>query len=143
MSNFKNIIFVDDDEDDRMVFSAVIHETYTNILYNDFKSAEEVISYLDCDFIMSPDLIFLDLNMPLKDGFFVLRALKKKERLKNIPVVIFSTSKNPSDIEKSKKLGAVGYAVKPSDIGTLMQVIQTAADKIIYAENPARNLMLL
>jgi CheY-like chemotaxis protein len=143
MSNFKNIIFVDDDEDDRMVFSAVIHETYTNILYNDFKSAEEVISYLDCDFIMPPDLIFLDLNMPLKDGFFVLRALKKKERLKNIPVVIFSTSKNPSDIEKSKKLGAVGYAVKPSDIGTLMQVIQTAADKIIYAENPARNLMLL
>lgn len=143
MSNFKNIIFIDDDEDDRMVFSDVIHETYPDILYNDFKSAEDALSFLDCDFIMPPDVIFLDLNMPLKDGFYVLRTLKKRERLKNIPVVIFSTSKNPSDIEKSKKLGAVGYAVKPSDVSSLMQVIQTAADKIIYAENPAKNLMLL
>lgn len=143
MSNFKNIIFVDDDEDDRMVFSDVIHEAYPDVLYNDFKSAEEVLNFLDCDFIMPPDLIFLDLNMPLKDGFFVLRTLKKKERLKNIPVVIFSTSKNPSDIEKSKKLGAVGYAVKPSEIGVLMDVIKIAAEKIVFAETPAKNLMLL
>jgi CheY-like chemotaxis protein len=143
MSNFKNIIFVDDDEDDRMVFRDMIQELYPEVLYNEFSSAEEVLSYLDCDYILCPDLVFLDINMPLKDGFHVLRNIKKKERLKNIPVVIFSTSKNPADMEKAKKLGAVGFAVKPSEISTFTEVIKTAADKILFAASPAKNLIMM
>ncbi len=143
MCNFKNIVFVDDDEDDRMVFREILQRVYPEIIYNDFDGAEEALSFLECEFIMQPDLIFLDINMPVKDGFFMLRSLKKKERLKSVPVVVFSTSKNPTDMEKAKKLGAVGYAVKPSEIAGIMDVIKTASEKIIYSDNPAKNLMIL
>ena len=143
MCNFKNIVFVDDDEDDRMVFREILQRVYPEIIYNDFDGAEEALSFLECEFIMQPDLIFLDINMPVKDGFFMLRSLKKKERLKSVPVVVFSTSKNPADMEKAKKLGAVGYAVKPAEIAGIMDVIKTASEKIIYSDNPAKNLMIL
>lgn len=143
MSNYKNIVFIDDDEDDRMVFGDVIRKLYPEMLYNDFSNAEDAISYLECDVIMSPDVVFLDINMPLKDGFYVLRNIKKKERLKNIPVIMFSTSKNPADMEKAKKLGAVGFAVKPSEISVLSSVIKTAADKILFSSSPAKNLIMM
>lgn len=59
-----------------------------------------------------PDLILLDLIMPEKDGFELLRQVKKSKKLKDIPVLILSNLGQDSDIEKGKKLGAVDYLVK-------------------------------
>jgi len=61
-----------------------------------------------------PDLILLDLMLPVIDGFTVLKILKKDTQTKKIPVIVFSNLAQPSDIEQAKKLGAIDYIVKAS-----------------------------
>jgi DNA-binding response OmpR family regulator len=61
---------------------------------------------------IKPKLVLLDLIMPRKNGFEVLKIAKEDEELKNIPIIIFSNLAQESDIEKGKKLGAVDYIVK-------------------------------
>lgn len=63
-----------------------------------------------------PGLILLDLNMPGLDGRDVLQQIKQNEALKVIPVVIFTTSSNPKDIETCYQYGANSYLIKPMDI---------------------------
>ncbi|MBI5046075.1 MAG: response regulator [Candidatus Niyogibacteria bacterium] len=61
---------------------------------------------------ITPNLILLDIIMPLKNGFEVLSELKSDDRLKNVPVIILSNLGQDSDIKKGKELGAVDYMVK-------------------------------
>jgi CheY-like chemotaxis protein len=143
MSNFKNMMLVDDDEDDRMVFRDILHSVYPDIIFNDFSSADALLTFLECDFIMKPDLIFMDVNMPVKDGFYILKYLRKREHLRDIPVIMFSTSSDPEDIEKARKLGAVGYAVKPAEISKLIDIIKIVSDRVLYTTSPDENLVLL
>jgi chemotaxis family two-component system response regulator Rcp1 len=70
-----------------------------------------------------PDLIFLDLNLPKKSGREVLEEIKADEKLKTIPVVIFSTSSAPQDIRRAYELHANCYVTKPADLDELFQAI--------------------
>ena len=60
-----------------------------------------------------PDFIILDIKLPIKDGFEVLREIKKNTRLKTIPIVLLTTSGTESEIEKGYKLGANSFVIKP------------------------------
>jgi two-component system, chemotaxis family, response regulator Rcp1 len=71
-----------------------------------------------------PDLILLDLNLPKKDGWDVLREVKESDALKSIPVVILTTSASPVDIERSYKMHANCYIIKPIDLQGFIKVIQ-------------------
>ncbi len=75
-----------------------------------------------------PSIIVLDLNLPGTDGREVLRRLKQDEHLKSIPIVVFTTSNNPKDIEDCYQLGVNSYIVKPIDIQQLKQDIQSIVD---------------
>lgn len=75
-----------------------------------------------------PDLILLDLNMPKMDGRQVLAEIKKDPKLKNIPVIILTTSKAEQDILKSYDLHANCYIVKPVDLWQFNMVVQTIKD---------------
>jgi len=75
-----------------------------------------------------PDLILLDLNMPKMDGRQVLAEIKKDPTLKNIPVIILTTSKAEQDILKSYNLHANCYIVKPVDLWQFNTVVQTIKD---------------
>lgn len=66
-----------------------------------------------------PSLIMLDLNLPGTDGREVLRELKQDPTLKTIPVVVFTTSSDPKDIETCYRYGVNSYLVKPMDVGQL------------------------
>lgn len=63
----------------------------------------------------NPALVLLDLKMPKVDGLEVLRQIKSDARLKNIPVVMFTSSREPADVRRSYLLGANAYVVKPVD----------------------------
>jgi CheY-like chemotaxis protein len=75
-----------------------------------------------------PDLVLLDLNLPKCDGREVLRCLKEDETLRQIPVVILTTSEAEQDIEQTYELNANCYITKPVDLDDFMQVVRTVED---------------
>lgn len=124
-----NILLADDDIDDRFFFSKALKEipllTHLTVVHD----GEELMNYLEKNLNNIPDILFLDLSMPRKTGFECLYEIKDNEKLKDIPVVMFSTS-FPSDntyeqgmIETLKKIGAHDYIRKPSDFTLLKELI--------------------
>jgi len=84
--------------------------------------------YADPQSAPRPGLILLDLNLPGTDGREVLRKIKQDETLKLIPVVVFTTSNNPKDIEACYRQGVNSYIVKPMDFNRLKRSIQILID---------------
>lgn len=76
--------------------------------------------------IVLPQLIFLDLNMPIKNGLECLKEIRSDEKLKNISIAIYSTSNNQKDIENTFTYGANVYITKPSDFNTLKNLLEKA-----------------
>jgi CheY-like chemotaxis protein len=77
-----------------------------------------------------PMVIFLDLNMPKMDGRECLKEIKNNDRLKDIPVVIYTTSSHLRDIEETRNLGAKGFISKPSSLVELHTVLNAIAESI-------------
>ena len=84
--------------------------------------------YSDPETAPRPGLILLDLNLPGNDGREVLRRIKQDDNLKSVPVVIFTTSNNPKDIEACYRQGVNGYIIKPMDFSLLKRSIQTLVE---------------
>lgn len=116
MSNYYQILVVDDDQDDHLIlldfFKDASKENFIKFIDNG-KKAIEFLERLPEDAPL-PKLIVLDLNMPILNGTQTLLYLKQSLRLKNIPVIIFSTSENENEKRKCLSFGAVDYLVKPS-----------------------------
>jgi CheY-like chemotaxis protein len=115
----------DDDADDRFLVQAAFQD---NSLFNPllfFEDGEQLLDYLlaDQENERSPNLIFLDLNMPKLDGREVLKVLRNNDRWTNVPIIIFSTSNAPDDVHTAYELGANCYVVKPSSYESLKEVI--------------------
>lgn len=123
----KKILLADDDDDDRLLFMDVLreysHESTLTVAYN----GEHLMNILRSD--GPPDVLFLDLNMPLKNGIECLDEIRGDEKLKQLPVVIFSTSSHPGTINKMYDNGAHLYVRKPNDFGTLRRVIHAVLGK--------------
>ncbi|MBD2532413.1 response regulator [Nostoc flagelliforme FACHB-838] len=81
-------------------------------------------SYVKRESLPRPGLIVLDLNLPGTDGREVLRRIKQDDKLKMIPVVVFTTSNNPKDIEVCYRYGVNSYIVKPINFAQLKRNIQ-------------------
>lgn len=111
------ILLVDDDIDDRLLFMEAVHTTgaFVNCLTTD--SCKQAITILKDG--MLPDIIFVDINMPVDDGFECLRQIKKNLSWKHLPVIVYSTSNNDMDIRKAEDMGAAGYFKKPGDFTEL------------------------
>lgn len=84
--------------------------------------------YIDLAKAPRPSIILLDLNLPGTDGREVLEQLKQDNALKTIPVVVFTTSSNPKDIEVCYQYGVNGYIVKPIDVNKLRRTLQIFID---------------
>jgi len=121
---FKNATFflIDDDEDDRELFQLALQETNAGVNYVSAQSGYEALEMLEKGEVV-PDYIFLDLNMPQMSGRECLAELKQKINSAAIPVIIFSTSSDPRDIEDTKKLGAADFITKPSKISELTHLL--------------------
>ena len=93
-------------------------------------------SYANPGLAPRPSAILLDLNLPGTDGREVLRQLKKDEGLKQIPVVVFTTSDNPADIEYCYRMGANGYLLKPVDLIALKRTVEAFTNYWLSANLP-------
>ena len=119
-----NIALADDDEDDRMIFNEVIEELDMKTKLSLFKNGQELMDYLRLPNIVLPNLIFLDLNMPVKNGMQCLLEIRQNPALKDLAIAIYSTSSSEKDIEETFVNGANIYINKPTNFGTLRGVIE-------------------
>lgn len=114
------IFYADDDVDDLDFFKEVTTEINQPVSL--FEEGEKLLKQLHNP-PPKASVIFLDLNMPVKSGFDVLKEIKATPAIENIPVVILTTSTSPADIEMSKNLGAKLYIRKPTNVGGLRKAI--------------------
>ena len=119
-----NIALADDDEDDRMIFEEVIDELAIKTKLSLFKDGQELMDYLSLPNIVLPNLIFLDLNMPIKNGMQCLKEIRQNSTLKNLAIAIYSTSSSEKDIEETFVNGANIYINKPTNFSNLRDVIE-------------------
>src|SRR4051794_7570586 len=109
------ILMIDDDMEDRMLMQDMFSEIGAPEVAHYEDSGEAALSYLDeLSRNELPSVIVLDLNMPKLNGTQILRILKESEKLKDITVIIYSTSVNHIEKEQTLKLGAHSYVIKPS-----------------------------
>lgn len=125
----QHILMADDDADDRFLVQAAFEDNRIDQKLLFFEDGEQLLDHLRDDSIKGiTRFILLDLNMPKRDGRDVLRTLKADKKLSTIPIIVFSTSKAPDDINSSYRLGANSYVVKPSSYEHLKEVIQKISD---------------
>jgi CheY-like chemotaxis protein len=117
MAATKRIILIDDDPDDQLFFRDAIEMVHPELLCELASSCQEAFRQLEEP--PKPEFIFMDLNMPVMNGFDCLAYLKNQEGYRDIPVIIFSTSKNPQDINRTRRLGARYFVTKPDDFNVL------------------------
>ena len=118
---YKNILQIDDDSDDCELFMEAL-EAVSDATYTAMYNPVEALRKLRQKEIM-PDIIFLDLNMPIMSGLEFLTEIKKEEVLKEIPIIIFSTSQLDDIIREAKALGAYDFISKPNNFNDLKRIL--------------------
>lgn len=109
---YNSILLIDDDEDDRDFFLEVIENIYPSASCEIARNGREGLDMLfDADNL--PDIIFLDLNMPLMNGKQFLANIKQDSQLQQIPIVILSTSSDARTITELLDMGAIHFITKP------------------------------
>lgn len=118
----RHILIADDDEDDRMLFSDALQQVSQSIRLSMAADGVELLAMLKAEGGL-PDVIFLDLNMPAKNGFDSLREIKRDPDLQRLPVIVFTTSANHHTVDQLFALGARYYVQKPTDFDVLKNLI--------------------
>ncbi len=119
-----NIALADDDDDDRLFFQEAIDVVSIRTKLSLFKNGQELMDYLNLPNVIVPNLVFLDLNMPVKNGMQCLREIRANPRLKNVSIAIYSTSSSEKDIEETFVNGANIYINKPNNFQDLREVVE-------------------
>src|SRR4051812_48627963 len=110
---YKRILLIDDDEDDQNFFVEAVDALSLSAVVTILDNGVEALKRLSAKQLVA-DLIFLDLNMPLMNGHEFLTTIRKDPLLKNIPIIIFSTSGSAKTIQSTKDLGAMDFIHKPT-----------------------------
>ena len=114
---------IDDDIDDQEVFLSVVEEVAPPIRCYTASNGQEAIDKLSSEEV-KPDLIFLDLNMPLMNGKQFLKACHSLDRCRDIPVIILTTTADRRSMEETRLLGARDYITKPDKFSAWSTIIK-------------------
>ncbi len=121
------IFYTDDDEDDIYFFSDAVNLIEKKIILQTQRSADELINSLQNSDTL-PQVVFIDLNMPGKNGFDALTEIRQIARFKTLPIIIFSTSNTDTSIDVARMLGASMYMTKPNSFIKLQEAISFVID---------------
>ncbi|ASO07885.1 response regulator [Arenibacter algicola] len=117
-----NIFLADDDEDDRELFMDALSELPIETSVKQFENGVDLMAELYSG-NPKPDTIFLDLRMPLMDGFECLTDIRSIPELSKIQIIIYSTSFNQNEVDQLKEAGANLYIKKPNSYNQLKTVL--------------------
>ncbi len=132
MKDSVTILLADDDEEDRMLTRDALKESKVPNELRTVSDGEELLDYLlrrgrytNPESSPRPALILLDLNMPKKDGREAIKEIKEHAEIRQIPIVVLTTSKADEDIFKTYQLGVSSYITKPVSFTALVDVMKT------------------
>jgi CheY-like chemotaxis protein len=139
----KPLLVVEDSNEDYKILQRLMRQMCVqNPIYR-CTSGDEVLDFLNQEesdrlkeSALRPSVILLDLNLPGIDGRDILEKLKENRSLREIPIVVFTTSSNPKDIEYCYQKGANGYLIKPMDAQELKKTVQAFVDYWLEVNTP-------
>ena len=134
------ILYVEDDDSAFALFQMVLEETDPSVQLCRASDGDQALALLQNSVadeqITRPDLILLDINLPGKNGFEILRILKRTESLRSIPVIMFTTSADRNDRDNSLALGAHEFVTKPPTLDRLVEFVK-AFTRLPYGPSEA------
>jgi CheY-like chemotaxis protein len=134
-----NVLLADDDSDDCAFFKEALEELPLSTNFTMVHDGDKLMQVLNNETNHLPDVLFLDINMPRKNGFECLLEIRQNKHLKNLPVVMYSTTSSRDTISSLFKSGAFVYIHKPRDFSEIKRVIQhainMATEKLVSANN--------
>ncbi len=117
----KVVLLVEDDEDNRDLVAFVIARSRMDV---ELVLAENGQEALDKSFAKPPDLILMDMQMPVMDGWQAVPILKADDRTKNVPIIAFTAQAKPEDKARAREMGCIDYYTKPMDPEELLALVQ-------------------
>jgi response regulator RpfG family c-di-GMP phosphodiesterase len=138
----KHIFYTDDDEDDQELFRGALTEVDAELELITTDDGDTLLELLACPPPV-PRIIFLDLNMPRRDGFDILQKIREDQSCDTYPVVVFSTSSDASSVDRTREMGANLFVAKPRTYNGMKQAILTCVnmDWAVLAETKHDYLM--
>src|ERR1700754_352952 len=120
-------LLADDDKDDREMFTEALADLDPGIVCHNAEDGRQALKLLSED-KEDPSIIFLDINMPVMNGWDLLKNLKSDTQLTHIPVVVYSTSSRATDREIARSLGAMCFVTKPDSfkmVKSMLEIVVT------------------
>ena len=134
-----HILLADDDETDRLLFEEALRELVIKTIVETVNNGEQLMALLSAKDAKIPDLLFLDLNMPQKNGMECLKEIRGDKKFKEMSILIYSTSNSEKDMEETFLHGANVYINKPNNFNALKQVLEKAVTAAYYYQDPPFN----
>ena len=131
-----NIYLADDDEADCLLFKEALAALPVTANLTIVHNGEQLLNLLSQDGNVLPDVLFLDLNMPRKNGFAALGQIKRDEKLLNLPVIVFSSENDQEKVKVVFRNAAHYYIQKPTKFSELKKVIYKALSIIAEGNAP-------
>jgi CheY-like chemotaxis protein len=127
-------LLVDDDPDDVILFRDTLMEVNKTVELTSAPDGKAALNLLRNGASPKPELIFLDLNMPLMNGKECLQHLKQDATLKDIPVIMYTTSSQSSDIEETMMAGAAAFITKPASVKELKNILASISGGVKHLQ---------
>ncbi|HET6255075.1 MAG TPA: response regulator [Puia sp.] len=124
----QSIFLIDDDMDDVELFREALEEVAPAVSLQFSNDGHEAVRSLAERKGALPDLVFLDISMPVFSGLQCLASFKKDELLRDVPVIMYSTSSQEREIKMARELGALAFVTKPNDFRLLKDILTIVLD---------------
>ena len=128
-----NILLADDDADDRLFFKEAMEELNVEAMVSFVNDGSQLMYFLNQPGVNLPNIIFLDINMPVKNGMDCLKEIRNNPRFKDLMIVIYSTSGSDNDVRDAFMNGADAYLKKPNNFTELKSNLAKVLNSSIHS----------
>lgn len=117
----RHILLAEDDDDDYLIFTVAIQDTKLAVAITRAENGDELMKLLEESI---PDILFLDLEMPCKDGKQCLKEIRANQKYDELPIILYTSYREPGSVEFCFRQGANLYVIKPSSISELSEILR-------------------